>query len=126
VVFVTVCTARRREILASPVAHEAIVEAWRAASTWLVRALCPDAGPCSFLLLANAGNAPSLERWMRFWKSMVTRELNWQSGQLWQRHHWDRQLRSEERYGDKWEYVRSNPMRHGLVSRGTNGCIREN
>jgi hypothetical protein len=35
---------------------------------------------------------------------------------LWQRHHWDRQLRSGETYGDKWEYVRSNPIRHGYIA----------
>jgi REP element-mobilizing transposase RayT len=53
---------------------------------------------------------------MRFWKSVATRRLGEPSGELWQRHHWDRQLRSGESYDDKWEYVRSNPVRHGLVA----------
>jgi putative transposase len=49
----------------------------------------------------NGLEAPSLERWMRFWKSFVTRSMGELSGALWQRHHWDRQLRSGESYGDK-------------------------
>jgi putative transposase len=36
IIFVTTCTAKRRQILASASAHEAIVTAWSAASTWLV------------------------------------------------------------------------------------------
>jgi REP element-mobilizing transposase RayT len=57
-----------------------------------------------------------LENWIRFWKSQATR--CWPQEEelpLWQANHWDRQLRSEESYADKWEYVRNNPVRHGLV-----------
>ena len=36
IIFVTTCAAKRRQILASASAHEAIVTAWCAASTWLV------------------------------------------------------------------------------------------
>jgi hypothetical protein len=36
IIFVTVCTADRRKILASPHAHEAILSAWHVASPWLV------------------------------------------------------------------------------------------
>jgi putative transposase len=64
----------------------------------------------------NALEAPSLDRWMRFWKSLATREMGAKAGTVWQRHHWDRQLRSGESYDDKWEYVRSNPVRHGYVA----------
>ncbi|MEO6971176.1 MAG: hypothetical protein ABI217_09810 [Chthoniobacterales bacterium] len=46
----------------------------------------------------------------------MTRNLGEVGGALWQRHHWDRQLRKGESYDDKWEYVRSNPVRHGLVT----------
>jgi putative transposase len=64
----------------------------------------------------NGLDTPSLERWMRFWKSLVTRSMGEPGSTLWQRHHWDRQLRSGESYGDKWEYVRSNPVRHGYIA----------
>jgi len=35
---------------------------------------------------------------------------------LWQRDCWDRQLRTGESYAQKWEYVRNNPVRKGLVA----------
>ena len=116
IIFVTTCTAKRRQILASASAHDAIITAWCAASTWLVGryVIMPD--HIHLFCAPNDVDAPSLERWMRFWKSLVTRSTGKAGGALWQRHHWDRQLRSGESYGDKWEYVRSNPVRHGLVA----------
>ena len=35
---------------------------------------------------------------------------------LYQRECWDRQLRSGESYAQKWQYVRNNPVRKGLVA----------
>jgi putative transposase len=52
---------------------------------------------------------------MRFWKPLATRNMGDTDGAVWQRHHWDRELRSGESYGDKWEHVHSNPVRHGYV-----------
>jgi hypothetical protein len=49
---------------------------------------------------------------MRYWKSIVTKGIGAKSGDVWQRDHWDSQLRSAESHGDKWEYVRRNPVRH--------------
>ena len=115
IIFVTICTAKRRQILASSSAQDAIVTAWCAASAWLVGryVIMPD--HIHLFCAPNSIDAPSLERWMRFWKSLVTRSRGERNGALWQRHHWDRQLRSGEAYDDKWEYVRSNPVRHGHV-----------
>jgi REP element-mobilizing transposase RayT len=36
-------------------------------------------------------------------------------GRLWQPGFFDHVLRSDESYGQKWEYVRDNPVRAGLV-----------
>jgi REP element-mobilizing transposase RayT len=58
-----------------------------------------------------------LEPWIAFWKSTTAK--NWpEQNQLpvWQRHFWDTQLRRSESYGSKWEYVRQNPVRAGLVA----------
>jgi hypothetical protein len=55
---------------------------------------------------------------MRFWRVLVSRR--WPIAQdqpIWQRSFWDTQLRRGDRYEDKWEYVRNNPVRHGLVAR---------
>jgi REP element-mobilizing transposase RayT len=102
--------------LALPSAHKAIVDAWRSATAWLVGryVILPD--HVHFFCTPNGIDAPSLERWMQSWKAVVTRHLRGLGGSVWQRHHWDRQLRRGESYDEKWEYVRSNPMRHGLVS----------
>jgi putative transposase len=87
------------------------------ASTWLVGryVILPD--HVHLFCAPNGIDAPSLERWMRYWKSLVTKNLNAESETIWQRHHWDRQLRRGESYGEKWEYVCNNPVRHGLVER---------
>jgi putative transposase len=116
IVFVTACTAQRRKTLTSPSAHEAIVGAWALAMTWFVGRYVIMSDHLHFFCAPNGLGAPSLEVWMRYWKSIVTRNLGEPGGSVWQRHHWDRQLRKGESYDDKWEYVGSNPVRHGLVS----------
>ena len=116
IVFVTVCTAKRRKILASPASHDAIVAAWQAAQAWLVGryVIMPD--HVHLFCAPNRLDAPSLQRWVRYWKSIATRKMAETSGSVWQRHHWDRQLRSGESYEEKWEYVRNNSVRHGYVA----------
>jgi putative transposase len=61
-----------------------------------------------------------MKSWIRYWKSLTTRRLvSVREGQLWQRDFWDSQLRREENYHEKWEYVRCNPIRHGFVKYAT-------
>ncbi len=36
---------------------------------------------------------------------------------IWQRDFWDTQLRRNENYEEKWDYVLENPVRAGLVSK---------
>jgi putative transposase len=58
---------------------------------------------------------PALDAWIRYWKSQFTKQHG-NSSHRWQTDHWDRRLRTGESYADKWEYVRNNPVRHGLVA----------
>ena len=116
IIFVTVCTAARRKILAMDPAHEVVRESWLAANTWLVGRYIVLTDHVHFFCAPKGLDAPSLECWIKYWKSLVTRNLGDPAGAVWQRHHWDRQLRSSESYGDKWEYVRSNQVRHGLIA----------
>jgi putative transposase len=115
IIFVTVCAAKRRKILASHEVHEAILTAWSNASTWLVGryVILPD--HIHFFCAPNSIDAPSLERWISFWKSRLTVAIGKHKGEIWQRDHWDRQLRRGDSYDEKWEYVRNNPVRHGYV-----------
>ena len=60
--------------------------------------------------------APSLTNWVKFWKSHASRRWPRPSGQpVWQQQFWDTQMRKSESYSVKWDYVKNNPVRHGLV-----------
>lgn len=114
IIYVTTCSEKRRSILASPHIHHAILNAWRGASTWLVGRYVVMPDHIHFFCAPNGADAPSVERWMRYWKSNVARGIGANSGEIWQRHHWDRQLRSRESYAEKWESVWRNPVRRRL------------
>lgn len=120
IVFVTCCSAKKLPVFTSDFTHQAILSAWLAASSWLVGRYVVMPNHIHLFCAPNGIDAPSLERWMRYWKSLATRALGKRSGEVWQRHHWDRQLRSGESYEEKWEYVRNNPVRHGYVTDANN------
>jgi REP element-mobilizing transposase RayT len=116
IVFVTVVTQGRRRCLAEEAAHTLLRATWNAARFWLVGryVIMPDH---IHLFCAPGGPDCSLEKWMQFWKSRLTKA--WpvaEARPVLQRDHWDRQLRSGESYDGKWEYVRQNPVRAGLVT----------
>jgi REP element-mobilizing transposase RayT len=64
--------------------------------------------------VAPSANALPLENWVTYWKSQLSKELKLPRNR-WQSDHWDSRLRSGESYDQKWDYVRLNPVRHGLV-----------
>jgi putative transposase len=116
IVFVTVCTSNRKPILANSAAMDLLIQAWRQADQWTVGryVIMPDH---IHLFCAPARtDSCDLVTWVRFWKGYVSKRWTDRSQlPLWQTDFWDRQLRTTESYGDKWEYVRNNPVRHGLV-----------
>ena len=73
-----------------------------------------------------------LGRWMGTLKQSLEKEIaSWeerggtppaggrrQKRPLWQRGFFDHLLRSDESYTEKWNYVRDNPVRAGLVANG--------
>lgn len=96
--------------------HQILLEAWSAADSFLVGryVLMPDHIHL-FCVPVNPGPG-YMESWIRYWKSLATRRLpNVEKGQLWQRDFWDTQMRRGENYATQWDYVRFNPVRHGLV-----------
>ncbi len=137
IVFVTVCSKDRKPILASPEMHQLIRKTWLLADTWLIG--CYVIMPDHIHLFCAPGkyDYPPLKEWVQFWKSSVVRAMqgygplggtvaverdppvggtaSTPSG-LWQRDFWDTQLRRGESYSGKWEYVRNNPVRAGLVA----------
>ncbi len=114
ILFLTVCTQDRKEILANPVVHETLLEAWQSAGQWLVG--CYVIMPNHLHLFCSPVNrdAENVARWVAYWKRLVSIRLP-DYRPLWQRDCWDTQLRHHESYSEKWAYVRNNPVRAGLV-----------
>jgi putative transposase len=69
------------------------------------------------LFCATAENLTRpLGQWVRYWKTLASRRWPRRREQpIWQLDFWDTQLRRGAHYDEKWEYVRQNPVRGGLV-----------
>jgi putative transposase len=115
IVFVTVCTRQRRPWLADPKIHALLRETWEQASAWLVGryVILTD----HVHLFASPGDGGiEIEPWMTYWKSRFAMK-NLDNTCKWQSRAWHSRLRTGESYSAKWNYVRNNPVRHGLVLR---------
>jgi putative transposase len=116
IVFLTVCTKNRKQILATEDVHEHLVNTWREAQSWVVGryVIMPDH---VHLFCAPAELHPrALLQWVSFWKSRSAQ--HWprpNDAPVWQRHFWDTQLRGGESYDAKWDYVVQNPVRARLI-----------
>jgi putative transposase len=114
-VMLNVCTEGRVRWLADGRAQRALHDIWEhTATAWLVTdyVLMPDH---LHLFCAPHDLRFTIERWMGFWKDRFAKrglELGrFQEGGF---HH---RLRDGENYSEKWQYLRENPVRWGLVSR---------
>jgi REP-associated tyrosine transposase len=84
--------------------------------------------PITCIFSVRRNDAKRLSDFMREWKSWTSRRIravqprpataatkaNAETN-LWQHEFFDHVLRSEESYAQKWNYVRENPVRAGLV-----------
>ena len=117
IIFLTVCTKEKKQILARKEIHELLQAVWKEARGWIVGryVIMPDH---VHLFCAPWGeDVPFLEEWVRFWKARASRR--WphpEERPLWQRSFWDTELRRLDKYDEKWDYVRYNPVRKGLVT----------
>ena len=104
IIFITLCTKDRQPHLATEIMHALLREVWADAERWCVGryVILPDH---LHLFCAPAPeNETPLASWIRYWKSTVSRQwhaLVETSTPLWERHFWDRQLRSGESYSQK-------------------------
>jgi putative transposase len=120
--FFTACTADRRPILANKTASGILREIWtRSASHdgwWVGRYLIMPDHVHFFSMPAT--DAKTRHDWQKTWKSVssrsIVKELNMKPP-LWQGDTFDYILRSGESYAEKWNYVRENPVRAGLVAK---------
>ncbi|MBA3848451.1 MAG: hypothetical protein C0502_00465 [Opitutus sp.] len=118
--FVTQNTAGRRRILHLPasagIVRRALADADKVHG-WAVGKFVIMPDHIHFFVRARPG-AKSLSNFMRDWKRWTAREILAAHGlraPLWQAEFFDHALRSANSYAEKWEYVRLNPLRAGLV-----------
>ena len=117
IVFVTVCSKERKPIFLKEDVHKLIVNSWRSADHWVVGkyVIMPD--HIHSFCAPGVVEYPSLKQWMKFWKTLVSREWPRPDEQpIWQDSFWDTQLRQGDSYRVKWDYVRNNPVRAELAS----------
>ncbi len=122
VYFVTTCTLGRRRVLATPTAAGIIRQIFRESlSAWGWRigryVVVPD--HVHFFCSPDDPALGDLSTLVRRFKSLAAVRLARQGapGAVWQPEFFDHLLRHGESYQQKWEYVRDNPVRAGLVPR---------
>ena len=137
--YVTVVTEKRMPVLSSREIHDIIISSWKAADLWFVGRYMIMPDHIHFFCAPSSYPPPDFHRWMAYWKSLAAKAY-WRAlggsrscatagdtdarervpparnSPLFQRDCWDRQLRTGESYAQKWEYVRNNPVRKGLVA----------
>ena len=119
VFFVTCCTYRKRPKLDNDAFHKAFVSfAVRAASDFNIAVGRYVIMPDHLHLFVAGPNEFDLGVWVGSMKRVLTKSLPDSDLQdpIWQRGFFDHVLRSDEGYAQKWDYVRENPVRAGLVS----------
>jgi REP element-mobilizing transposase RayT len=124
--FVTSCTRNRRKILARDNVAKVLIDEWRAAHDrhgWAIGRYVLMPNHVHFFCRPELDAKP-LSEFVGNWKSYTSRRIRAlglprsapAATTLWQREFFDHVLRSAESYGEKWNYVRDNPVRAGLVS----------
>jgi putative transposase len=125
-VFLTVCTEKRRQWLAQAPVLRTLHDIWQnAATAWLVSdyLLMPDH---LHLFCAPHDLKFAIERWIGFWKDQLAKQLKHEGDAAASPHRpewrfqtggFHHRLRDGESYSQKWQYVRQNPVRAGLVPR---------
>lgn len=117
---VTTCTAQRIPILANPVVVKILEQAWGASRSlhgWVIGryVVMPDH---VHWFCGATEERKGLADFVRDWKKWTARRIKQalDGSPVWQAEFFDHLLRSGESYDRKWEYVRMNPVRAGLVS----------
>jgi putative transposase len=121
--FITCCVQDRRQVLNNSVCFEVFQAACNAATHWRIHAavLMPD----HFHALISPLHAEaSPGEFSNFIKRRIRKAANaeWE----WQPGVFDRLLRSDESAQSKWDYIRENPVRAGLVKNWEDWSYRIN
>lgn len=116
ILFVTIVANLRQKVLDNKIAFDCIIDTWRKADNWLVGRFVIMPDHIHFFCAPSTYPPPNFHSWLNYWKSLSSRTFPAEHNiPLWQRNCWDTQLRNGDSYAEKWEYVRNNPVRRGLV-----------
>jgi REP-associated tyrosine transposase len=116
--FVTFCTHERQWFLAKDEVHTAFVLfAKRAEEIFNVAVGRYVIMPDHVHLFVRGAHNFRLGAWIGALKQALAKAamLSRVKGQVWQEGFFDHLLRTDESYSQKWNYVRENPVRAGLV-----------
>ncbi|MBN2060401.1 MAG: transposase [Deltaproteobacteria bacterium] len=117
IVFLTLCTEKRKSILAHSDVHTLLLNAWERADAWKVGhyIIMPD--HIHLFCSPSRTDSPEIKRWIQYWKTISSKRWPRPYEQpVWQKSFWDTRLRLGESYSSKWEYIRENPIRAGLCA----------
>jgi REP element-mobilizing transposase RayT len=94
--------------------HDILVGVWRdEATAWRVGRYIVMPDHVHYFAWAT-DQSISFDNWVKFWKSKFSWAHGHQDKRM-QRNDWDRRMRTEVQYEEKWNYVRHNAVRAGLV-----------
>jgi len=120
--FITFCTHRRMKLLASDAVHAAFVAFTSQANSQHNIAvgryvIMPD----HVHFFVRGSDDFQLGAWLGRLKHALAKHIALtETSTIWQRGFFDHVLRNDESYGNKWNYVRENPVRAGLVTNAEN------
>jgi putative transposase len=118
ILLLTTCTKDRKQILACNDMHCLLRDAWTLHGDYPVGRYVIMPEHLHLFVGENNVSHVSLPNWVAKWKGYMTRRWHRCSDRpIWQRSFWDRQLLGAAAYESKWNYVRYNPVRHGLIVR---------
>ena len=118
--FVTICTEHRQPHLRNPDAANIVIEDLRCAQSryeWRVGRYVGMPDHLHFFCAPATEDGRSLSSFVGYWKRGSAARIRQRCCPdfRWQTEFFDHVLRSDESYAQKWEYVRANPVRAGLV-----------
>jgi putative transposase len=117
--FITACTHKRQPCLNNLDIHQRLTEFGKAGeerAAWLgAFVLMPD-HLHAFVIIND--EQLKLSTWVKSLKNALSKVLREKDvpSPHWQKGFFDHILRSADSYSEKWEYVRENPVRAGLVT----------
>ena len=113
--YLTLVAHNRRKLFANPTVHSAFI-------VFAKRSMARGIAVGRYVVMPDhvhlfAAASLDLSKWVKSVKNSLSKCLRRQGikSPHWQKDFFDRVLRSEESYCEKWEYVRQNPVRAGLV-----------